>query len=149
VTIEPSPGVENGFDVVVSNRGRSPARVVSTAERMVFAKDEAHLSAKPEYHMEEPAGTPQSPIILVPGESTTILKFCRDDLKVLCQSAERLKRVENWEERLYLYGKIEYRDLLTQADQQIHQTAWCCWYIHGRQKSGLVISGPPEYNTHT
>ncbi len=149
VTVEPSPGVESGFEVVVSNRGRSPARIVSTAERMAFAKDESHLSLPPEYRREEPATTPQSPIILVPGESTTILKFCRDDLKVLCQTPERLKRVENWEEKLFLYGKVEYRDLLAQADKQIHETAWCCWYIHGRQKSGLVIAGPPEYNLHT
>ncbi len=25
-----------------------------------------------------------------------------------------------------------------------HQTDWCCWYIHGRQTSKLVIAGPPS-----
>jgi hypothetical protein len=149
VAIEPTPGVENGFDIKVANRGRSPAKILSSLERMIFAVDDAHLPATPEYRQEGQAGAPQVPIILVPGESTTILKFCRDDLKLLCQTPERLKRVENWEERLFLYGKVVYRDLITPADQQLHETAWCCWYIHGRQKSGLVLDGPPEYNSHT
>jgi hypothetical protein len=39
--------------------------------------------------------------------------------------------------------------LIAPADSQEHETNWCCWYIHGRQTSGLVIAGPPEYNSHT
>jgi hypothetical protein len=149
ISVEPSPSVENGFDIKVSNRGRSPARIVSNLERMIFAVDEAHLPGTPEYRQEGTGGPPQVPIILVPGESSTILNFCRDDLKLLCQTPERLKRVENWEEKLFLYGKVVYRDLIAPPDQQTHETAWCCWYIHGRQKSGLVLDGPPGYNSHT
>jgi len=149
IVVEPSPGVENSFDIKVTNRGRSPARILSTLERMIFAIDDAHLPATPEYRQEGHAGPPQVPIILVPGESTNLVKFSRDDLKLLCQSPERLKRVENWEEKLFLYGKVVYRDLMTPLNQPVHETAWCCWYIHGRQKSGLVLDGPPEYNSHT
>jgi hypothetical protein len=60
-----------------------------------------------------------------------------------------IKRIENWEEKVFVYGKVLYRDLIEPADKQVHETSWCCWYIHGRQKSGLVIAGPPEYNVHT
>jgi hypothetical protein len=149
ISVEPSPSVENGFDIKVSNRGRAPARILSNLERMIFAVDEAHLPATPEYRQEGSAGPQQVPIILVPGESSTILNFCRDDLKLICQTPERLKRVENWEEKLFLYGKVVYRDLISPPDRKIHETAWCCWYIHGRQKSGLVLDGPAGYNSHT
>jgi hypothetical protein len=42
-----------------------------------------------------------------------------------------------------------YKDLTAPTDSQAHETNWCCWYIHGRQNSGLVIAGLPEYITHT
>jgi len=70
-------------------------------------------------------------------------------VKGICESEEAFRRVENWEEKIFLYGRVLYQDLIAPADNQTHVTAWCCWYIHGRQKSALVISGPPEYNLHT
>jgi hypothetical protein len=42
-----------------------------------------------------------------------------------------------------------YRDLVSPQGSNEHETNWCCWYIHGRQKSGMVIAGPPSYNSHT
>jgi len=75
--------------------------------------------------------------------------FSRDDVRGLCETEERLLRIENWEERIFLYGKVVYRDLMGPADHQTHETGWCCRYIHGRQKSGLVMAGPQEYNLHT
>jgi hypothetical protein len=64
-------------------------------------------------------------------------------------SGEQFKRIENWDEKIFLHGKIVYRDLVSPMGSNEHQTNWCCWYIHGRQKSGMVIAGPPAYNSHT
>jgi hypothetical protein len=147
-TVEPSRSVENSFTVMATNRGRTPARIIATAVRIRIAIDEKHLPGTPEYMNEEP-GAPFTPIILLPGESTAIKPFRREDVKGLCDSEERYKRIETWEEKIYLYGKVMYVDLIAPADSQAHETNWCCWYIHGRQNSGLVIAGPPEYNTHT
>ncbi len=149
ISVEPSPGVENGFRVLATNRGRTPARIVDVSEQMLFAVDEKHLPRNPAYRSEEPPDALLLQIVLVPGESATILKFCRDDLKGVCNSAEKLKRVENWNEKLFLYGRVTYMDLISAPDKQMHATTWCCWYIHGRQKSGLVLAGPPDYNLHT
>jgi hypothetical protein len=148
VTVEPSRSVENSFTVVATNRGRTPARIISTAERTRIAIDEKHLPGAPEYKKEKP-GAPLVPIILLPGEFTAIKPFSRSDVKGLCDSEERFKRIETWEEKVYLYGKIVYKDLISPPDSQVHETNWCCWYIHGRQNSGLVIAGTPEYNSHT
>ena len=148
ITIEPSLGKENSFTVSATNRGRSPASIVATAEQIGFIVKEAILPATPEY--KNPEGTaPLIPIILVPGESTPIKSFCRDDVRGLCDSEEKFRRIENWDEKLFLYGKIVYRDLIAPSGKQTRETNWCCWYIHGRRKSGLVIGGPPAYNTHS
>lgn len=147
-TVKPSPDVENSFAVIATNHGRSPARIVGTMEQITFAVDETHLPRTPEYLSSE-LTAPLVPIILLPGESAEIKPFSRDDLNTICDSEERLRSVENWEEKVYIYGKVAYRDLTAPPDKMTHETAWCCWYIHGRQKSGLVFAGPAEYNAHT
>ena len=148
ISVVPSPDIENSFAVMATNRGRSPARIVGTAEQIRFAVDEMQLARTPVYPSEE-LTAPPVPIILLPGESAEMKPFSREDLKSICDSEERLKSVENWEEKVYLYGKVIYRDLTAPPDKPNHETAWCCWYIHGRQKSGLVFAGPADYNAHT
>jgi len=148
ISILPSPDLENSFAVMATNRGRSPARVVGTAEQVIFAMDETQLARTPVYPTEE-LTPPLVPIILMPGESVEIKPFSREDLKSICDSEERLRSIENWEEKVYIYGKVIYRDLTAPPDKPTNETAWCCWYIHGRHKSGLVFAGPPDYNVHT
>lgn len=148
ITVEPSRSMENSFTIMATNRGRTPAKIMATTEQAMIAVDERYLPIPPEYENEEPKA-PVVPIILVPSESTVIKSFRRDEVKALCDSEERFKRIETWEEKVYLYGKVIYRDLISPPDDQLHETNWCCWYIHGRQNSGLVIAGPPEYNSHT
>jgi hypothetical protein len=148
ISVEPSPSAENSFTITASNRGRTPARIIETTERARIAVDEEHLPGTPEY-AEEKRSAPFTPIILLPGESTAIKPFCRDDARGLCDSEERYRRVETWEEKIFIYGKVIYKDLTAPTDSQAHETNWCCWYIHGRQNSGLVIAGLAEYNTHT
>lgn len=148
ITVEPSRSMENSFTIMATNRGRTPARITATTEEIMIAVDERHLPGTPEYREEEPKA-PLVPIILVPGESTAIKSFCRDEVKALCDSEERFKRIETWEEKVFLYGSVIYSDLISPPGNPSHETNWCCWYIHGRQNSGLVIAGPPEYNSHT
>jgi hypothetical protein len=148
VSVEPSPNVENGFTVVTTNRGRSPAQIVATVERLRIAPDETKLPQKPEFGDRDPVA-PMVPIILLPGESTPLKPFSRADARALCESDEQFARIESWDEKVFLYGRVVYRDLIAAPDKQTHQTDWCCWYIHGRQKSGLVVAGGPEYNQHT
>ena len=148
VTVEPALNMENSFTVMATNRGRSPALIVGTLEQIMIAIDEAQLPNTAQYENRE-VKAPLVPIILLPGESTGIKPFNREDLKGICESEAEMKRVENWQEKVFIYGKLIYRDLIAPRDKQIHETNWFCWYIHGRQKSGLVIAGPPEYNLHT
>lgn len=148
ITIVPSRSIENGFTVIATNRGRGPAQVIAAIDDIKIAVDEAHLPPEPEYKPQD-SEVPFVSIILLPGEFMNLKSFCRDDVKPLCGSDDAFRRIENWEERVFLHGKVTYRDLAAPADMPAHETGWCCRYIHGRQKSGLVMAGSHEYNVHT
>ena len=147
VSAEAEPGPNNRFTIRATNRGRSPTRIVTLIDTIAIARDEADLPEAPVFHGEPKA--PRIPIILLPGESTELKTFSRDDVKSVCETAEDMRRVEQWEAKVYLYGAIDYVDLRAPADKEPYETGWCCWYIHGHQKSGMVIAGTPEYNRHT
>jgi len=147
VSAEAEPGPTDRFTIVATNRGRSPTRIVTLIDTIVIARDEVDLPTAPIFQGEPKP--PRIPIILLPGESTELKTFSRDDVKSVCESAEELRRVEQWEAKVYLYGEITYVDLRAPADKVPYETGWCCWYIHGHQKSGMVIAGSPDYNRHT
>ncbi|MGD0156879.1 MAG: hypothetical protein ABSB50_12320 [Terracidiphilus sp.] len=148
VAPENVPGTPDSFHVVAVNRGKSPARIASLSDGLAFITDEAKLSTAAVFKGGEPAAFTAA-MILLPGESTIIKSFRRDEVKSICESPEHLLRVEEWQEKIYLLGTVTYADLRPAEETQTHETTWCCWYIHGRQKSGLVMAGPPEFNKHT
>lgn len=146
VTVEPFLTVEHGFKVMATNRGRTPARIMAKADCVKIIQDETKLPATPDYESGKTA-TPFEPIILLPGESAGIRPFRRSDVRTHCSSDEQFRRIEKWEEKLFLYGRVVYRDLISPMDQPNHETDWCCWYVYS-DKDALVIAGPPEYNKH-
>lgn len=146
VTIEPFLTVDNGFKVMATNRGRTPARIMAKNDCVKLVEDEAHLPQTPDYEGGKSA-TPFEPIILLPGETAGIRPFRRSDVRSYCSSDEQFRRVEKWEEKVFVYGRVVYRDLISPMDQPSHETDWCCWYVYG-DKDALVIAGPPEYNKH-
>jgi hypothetical protein len=145
ISAAPMPGADS-FSIMASNRGRSPARIVTLAECIAIVQDESELPSKPIF--KTAPRTPAAPIVLLPGESVSIKSFSRDEVKTVCENAEELSRIEDWVEKLYLYGNVVYSDLVA-TDGKSFETGWCCWYIHGNQKSGMIAAGPPEYNRHT
>jgi hypothetical protein len=148
VTAEPTRGVESSFEITATNRGRTPARVTAALDQVLFAADEAHLPETPEYKQVE-SGKHFVPIILLPGESATLKTFSRDDARGFCESDEMFKSIESWELKLFLVGKVSYSDLIAPAGSEAHETNWCCWYIHGKQRSALVPAGTAAHNLHT
>jgi hypothetical protein len=147
VGTESVPGTPDKFNIVATNRGRSPARIVSLVDEIASAGDDSKLPPNPVY-INEPQ-PPSTSNILLPGESMGIKSFSRGEVNSVCETPEHLQLVESWVEKIYLYGNITYLDLRSPDGTQTHETSWCCWYIHGRQKSGMVMAGPPAYNRHT
>lgn len=148
VRVEPSLTKENTFRLMATNRGRSPARIISLVDQVQIAVDETNLPASPEYENTKPAARPE-PIVLLPSESVAIKTFSRDDVRGICKTTEEFERIELWEKNIFLYGRVSYRDMLALSDKPAHETDWCYWYIHGDKKSALSIAGTPEYNKHS
>lgn len=148
VTVEPFLTMESSFKVMAANRGRSPARIINAIDQVRVATDETQLPKTPEFEVATKADPPE-PIVLLPGEATGIWAFNRDDLPAICKSADVLRKVERWQEILFLYGRITYMDLNATDQSHVHETYWCCRYIHGEKNSALVMAGQPEYNKHS
>lgn len=147
VTAQPFPDQDNTSIVVATNRGRSPARIIAMTDRTMTAIDESHLPPRPEYGPNEKT-IASAPMLLLPGESTAIKTFGLQDLEQSCDE-ETLKSVEAWRKKVFIYGRLMYKDLNAPEGEQEHETSWCCWYIYGQKKSGLVTMGLPEYTTFT
>jgi hypothetical protein len=109
VTAEADPGIRDCFSVMVTNRGHSPTKIVSLMDSVATANDESQLPAEPIFHADPRA--PRDPIFLLPGESRKIKSFRRDDVQTICNNPEDLRRVEDWEVKIFLYGKVAYADL--------------------------------------
>lgn len=148
VTVESEIGRESGFIVVAVNRGRSAARIEAAKDQAILAADEQGLPAAPAFPNEEQRPR-REPAILLPGESIELKRFGREDVTALCSSEEQLTAIEKWEKKIYLYGNVQYTDLTAVEGEPGHETGWCFWYIHGRQKSGLIVAGPDAYRAHT
>jgi hypothetical protein len=148
ITAEPSRSAEGSFEITATNRGRSPGTITFAWDQLLFAPDEAHLPDVDELKPVESTAR-FVPMILLPGESATLKNFSREEARAACGSDEKFKSIESWEERLFLCGKVAYDNLLAPDGNQAHQTTWCCWYIHGKQRSALVPAGPRAYNAHT
>ncbi len=148
VTAEPTHGDENSFDMTKTTRRRSPATITVALDKVLFAVDETRLPKAPDFKSaESPARF--VPIILLPGESATLKRITREDIRSVCGSDQAFARIETWQEKLFVCGKVAYNNLIAPAGKQAHETRWCCWYIHGKQRSALVPAGPAEYNAHT
>jgi hypothetical protein len=148
VVVERAIEKENSFSIVAVNRGHSSAQITALRDEAMVVADEAELPGTPQF----PDGKWKeqgSHVILLPGESMVLKKFGRVDARMFCGSEERLKRLEEWVDKIYLYGSVTYVDLTSPEGERSHETGWCFWYIHGRQKSGMVQAGPAAYRVHT
>ena len=148
ITVEPFLTMENSFKVMATNRGRTPAQLTATVDQVSVAVDESQLPPEPQFDPTLANSLP-APVILLPGESVGIRPFSRDEVNSICKSSEDLQRIELWEEKIFLFGKVTYRELLSLPGREEHETIWCCRYIHGESKSALVVTGPPAYNHHS
>ncbi|HEU5458095.1 MAG TPA: hypothetical protein VFU68_05715 [Terracidiphilus sp.] len=148
VTVEPFVTMENTFKVMATNKGKTPARIVGTVDLVGVAPDERHLPETPVFENDEPGALLQ-PVVLLPGESLGIRRFGRSEVKEICKTRAELERIELWEDKIFVFGRVSYRDLVEVPGKKAFQTDWCCSYIHGEKDSAMVVSGPPKYNKHT
>lgn len=130
------------FEVMVCNRGQSPAEVFQRNARIVLSEKLQKTSAQPDFVLDAAADKISS-VILLPGESAWLFSFSRSDLSWICKTGERQMQVERGLLHLYFYGKVGYKGLTDSEDAQGYQTNWCCRYIHNEVKSTLQLERIP------
>ncbi len=149
VTVEPFLTMESSFKVMAANRGRSPARIVGSIDQVRVAADETELPPTTGIR-HAIAGRRSGADCAAAGARLQVSGHSiARDLAAICKTADALKKVERWQATLFLYGRISYMDLNAADEKQMHETYWCCRYIHGDKNSALVMAGRPAYNKHS
>jgi hypothetical protein len=147
MSVERSKEAPETFNISATNCGRTPAEIIDCPDRVNVVLNDKQLPTN-RGNAIKGFGLLSVPIMLLPGESTIIQRFGRDDLKWVCKSEESRKKVERKEETIFIYGSVIYREPAVSDFEQVHRTDWCCRYVHGETSSSLLIDGPPDYNKH-
>ena len=148
ISIVQQPAAENTFTVLATNCGKSPARLLGCYDAHLFVASEADLPPAAPLP-EAPSPDYSRPILLLPGESARLRSLRREQVKEFCGDAEGYRKVLSWESKIYLFGKVVYEEVSGAQNRQPYESSWCCWYIHGERNSGLIFSGPKDYNSHS
>ena len=146
ITATPSEDFPNAFFVKAVSHGSSPAQIVSYSDvRIAYCPQQQAMPAEPQYGE---IATPDTPIILVSGESADITEISKESARGAIPP-EHLASVKDWDDRLYVYGVVSYHDLIDPHPQKPHETRWCFRYIPNTKGDRLVQDGPTGYNRHT
>lgn len=132
---------KDSFSIMATNRGSSPAQITSCPDNVVVIRGATCLPEESERATEE-SGVLAVPIMLLPGQSNVIQRFGRGDVMWVCKTEESLRHVERFEETIYIYGTVFYKNPAMSNIKQAYETNWCCKYIHGDCASEIVMGGP-------
>ncbi|HEY2860026.1 MAG TPA: hypothetical protein VGJ21_16515 [Terracidiphilus sp.] len=145
VKAEQSKRIEDTFEVIAVNNGRTPAAVLSSTKNHMFV-DIMDLPPKiPEY------GKPDEQFrIILPGESFFVCDTYR--LEAL-RNKETDMKFRALELGGYIFGSITYRDLLSPTNAESHETRWCFHILPGNKPGGTWLTDHPwgddGYTRHT
>jgi hypothetical protein len=146
ISIEPHPQFRGSFLFAATNKGRTPAQLVSGSSEYTFAPRPQELPVPPTYSSQF---TGLDETLLVPGDPFQIYTrsgICPEDILARRASSHELR---SYNETLIFYGRIVYRDGFGNGNESntFHETRWCFAYVKHERR--FVLTGPDEYNRHT
>ena len=130
LTGDRSEGRPVDVKVFLINTGKTPARDLVGQVRVVMAKD---YLARPEFAI---LSDDHPRIALAPGP--TNIHIDRDNQRF---PAEHTRQYQEGEVRIYVHGRIIYKDVFGVA----HQTTFCAFHAFGDEQGTLTWC--PQYNT--
>jgi hypothetical protein len=148
VTVEEFVAHVGGFQVYVTNKGRTPAMIAGAYMGCAAAKVVSALPAEAPYG---PGTTVQDRIIL-PDEKLMLTWFSGVSLQKMI--GEGFPKAP-WEGQTFVFGKVVYRDLLSPPTAPSHETRWIGLYQLPTGESGDLIFSiqgigiPAEYDSYT
>lgn len=148
ISFELVRGKGGQYGIIATNRGIVPAELVGIVDRLGILSDESHLPATPEFAKDPRA--PSNQVTLAPGETALLQTFGRTDLSWVCKTAEQLSHIEEGNQKIVIFGRVQYRSAVPRSSSDpIYETWWCCRYLHDEANGSLIPSGPREYRKHT
>ena len=147
-TVEEVEGPMGGFNLYVTNKGRTPAMITGAYLGSASVKDVSALPEKAPYFR----GNMAKDRIILPDEKHVITWFDGGTLKKLVGEGFS---VLAWEGQIFVFGKILYRDLLSASPKPPHETRWIGRYQFPTEDFGDSIFSfqgigiPDEYDRYS
>jgi hypothetical protein len=148
VTVEEVVGPSGGFNLYMTNKGRTPAMVTGAYIGCVVVKD---LSALPNKAPYGPGSMAKDRIVLA-GEKLPITWFDGSTLKKIVGKGFPSAP---WDGDIFVFGKVAYRDLLSPSSRSAHETRWIGLYqLPTGESSDSIFSFqgigvPDEYDRYS
>jgi len=149
VVIKPMKGPMGGFNVHVRNKGRSPAMITAAYIGCTAVKEMSALPEKAPYSI----GSLIQDRIIVPDGAVRITWF---DAKMFENILKDSYPRFYGEKRIFVFGKVLYRDLANPDKSVIHETRWVGLYQPpvGDEGGNSIfhmqgIGVPDEYDRYT
>jgi hypothetical protein len=146
VTVEEVVGPMGGFQLYITNKGRTPAMVTGAYMGCVVVKSILTLPDKAPY----PRGSMATDRIILPDEKLSLTWFGGGALKKLVGETFPITPPDG---DIFVFGKIIYKDLLDPFPTKPHETRWIGLYqLPVGESSDSIFSfqgiGAPEEYDH-
>jgi hypothetical protein len=145
------------FMVYGELQGRTPAKIISGWGNHIIVPEilgerSTAIDNLPDEPPYKPEGT-EIPyeILAVPGQ-TPFSIYVFPVYTRIKPNFELWRKIENFEEVLFLFGRLVYTDTLTKdpdGKPTEHETRWCFKYIPSKPEGMITKSGKPSYNRYT
>jgi hypothetical protein len=143
VSVEQMNDPESSFRIIATNRGQSPAELVSTSDRIGVVRSESFLPKVPEFVKE--ATTPPTETVIYPNGSIVLQTFKHDDLRWICSTQELFRSVQQGIDKVFIYGKVSYKEKASDVSVSPYETNWCFSYTVRGSRGALVPFGSSRY----
>jgi hypothetical protein len=144
VKVEPSER-KHGYKIVATNKGRTPAALISHAENRILM---GVFELPPDVAVYGKPGN--LPRIILPEESVVLLEI--SEYSFVGRDEGKIAQFRNGDAEGYVFGTITYRDLLGSAADKPHETRWA-FHVLSWQAGELLLfdytAGTDEYSIHT
>ncbi|MGA2876414.1 MAG: hypothetical protein ABSE82_12850 [Nitrososphaerales archaeon] len=148
VTVEEVTGRSGGFNLYMTNKGRTPAMVTGAYIGCVAVKDISSLPTKSPYG----PGSMATDRIVLQGEKLPVTWFDGTTLKKIVGNGFPSAP---WDGDIFVFGKVLYRDLLSPSTNPLHETRWIGLYqLPSGESSDSIFSFqgigvPDEYDRYS
>lgn len=139
------------FTIKAVNKGRTPAAVLFIGEGVTVLSNAKSLPLLPNY---VEAVEIRSPVMVAPDGYQVITQVDQSTLRLKLKNSTLYDAAKAAEARVYVFGKVLYRDVFAPLSESPHETRWCACFnfgtVGGDDSDDLFfVEGSSEYTRQT